>query len=149
MIVDQLENLSQYEHLNQGFAKAFGFLQECLNGTIENGKHIIDGDKIYANVQTYTTKTSAELEAHRRYIDIQCILLGEEIIEYSAINELEISKTYDDQNDIVFFKDKGMGSKIHMKKGCFAIFFPQDAHKPCMKIKQEENVQKIVIKVKV
>lgn len=148
MILDVLENKEKYEKLVNGFDKAFAFIQKC-NASTEVGRYEIDGDKVYAMVQEYTTKTEGSFEAHQRYIDIQYIISGTEIIEWGNINKLTISNEYDEAKDVAFYHDSEEISKLYMTEGSFAIFFPEDAHKPCMSAVKSSDVQKIVAKIKI
>ena len=56
-----------------------------------------------------------------------------------------------DSNDVLFYKER---SDVHeimlpMTDGCYAIFFPEDVHRPCCMMDAPEDVKKIVLKVRV
>ena len=38
---------------------------------------------------------------------------------------------------------------LPMTDGCYAIFFPEDVHRPCCMMDAPEDVKKIVLKVRV
>lgn len=53
--------------------------------------------------------------------------------------------------DVLFYKER---SDVHeimlpMTDGCYAIFFPEDVHRPCCMMDAPEDVKKIVLKVRV
>ncbi|WP_369461599.1 YhcH/YjgK/YiaL family protein [Thermoclostridium stercorarium] len=64
------------------FQKAFRFIREFHQNEKEDGRYEIDGNDVYALVQSYTTLPSDQCkwESHDKYIDIQYIVRGKEII---------------------------------------------------------------------
>ncbi|MBR2373835.1 MAG: YhcH/YjgK/YiaL family protein, partial [Lentisphaeria bacterium] len=61
MIFDRLENLPSYISLApEVMPKLIDFLGKCGDGKIEEGRHELDGDKLYVNVQSYATKSFDE-----------------------------------------------------------------------------------------
>jgi YhcH/YjgK/YiaL family protein len=110
----------------------------------------IDGDLLFALHQAYRTKPISEgrLEAHRRHIDIQCILGGEERILLAPLDAGRVSVPYDETTDVEFFEPVGSIDFV-LKTGMVAIFFPEDLHAPSLRADGETAVQKTVVKVKV
>jgi YhcH/YjgK/YiaL family protein len=101
--------------------------------------------------QAYNSKDRGEcfFESHRKYIDVQFILSGEEIIEVSNRNLLAVALEYNEELDYIKYEDKKGVSSIVLKAGDVAIFYPQDAHMPCIKVTDALKVVKAVVKVKV
>ncbi len=145
MIFDKIKNISQYSNLNKNLKKGFEFILNNNLKNFENGKYEIDGEKIYANIQEYETKEDGLFEAHRKYIDIQYVISGFEKIEVCEISELKENIPYDKEKDLIFFE--GKGSFVSLKEGYFAVFYPQDGHKPCLTDESISNVKKVVVKV--
>ena len=77
MIIDVLENADKYVTLHKDFKLVFDFLKNNDLSTMECGKHQLRGDEIFFNLQEYETKPTQKLEAHKKYIDIQDIAVGE------------------------------------------------------------------------
>lgn len=104
---------------------------------------------LFYSLSEYTSKdiSEAKLEAHRKYIDIQFIVSGEEKIGYKFNNELQIASEYNEETDLKFFD--GYGELFTLKKNHFAVFFPQDAHAPQIAVDEPSNVIKVVVKVPV
>ncbi len=71
MIVDDLKNFDKYLNINPDFKKVSDFIKDNNLLDMQTGRHEIDSDKIYVNIDEYSTKTDSIPEAHRNYIDIQ------------------------------------------------------------------------------
>lgn len=127
-------------------------LEFALNNDLKKldvGKIYLD-DKNYANVDIYKTKSTGEFEAHRKYIDIQIMVKGREIIEVTNIKNCANSRGYSTEKDIEFFEEcNGEIEKIILKENDFVILEPNDAHKPQIKIDKSIEVKKIVLKIAV
>lgn len=147
MIVDKLSNSCFYNALGESFKKAFEYIKEVDFEKMECGIYNIDEDKIFMSVDEYITKNYEDClwEVHKKYIDIQYIILGGEKIGYTNINNISVVKKYDEKKDILF--GEGRGSFFHLYEGEFAIFTPEDAHMPSLKINNNEYVKKVVIKI--
>lgn len=128
-------------------SRAIEFLQNIDLNSLSIGRHRIDGDAIFANVDEYETKEieKTEWEAHKKYIDIQLLLEGEEKIGYTHPEFLKITQEYKAEKDIMFFN--GTGEYFTLKPGFFAIFFPHDAHRPGLISTSKMKVKKVVVKV--
>jgi len=153
MIVDSLARpTAPYEKLHPLFARAFDYLRTFDRAT-PDGKVVLEADRLVALPQSYETAPAAgkRFEAHRRFIDIQFILEGEEIIEHAPIERLpEVSEPYSDERDVMFFRDPTACSRTLLRAGDFAIYFPADGHKPCCQAGAgPAAVRKIVMKIAV
>lgn len=151
MIFDKLENANRYSALHPRFEKAFSFLQDTNLGELSNGRHEISGDEIYASVQEYMTKApnDADFEAHRKYIDVQLVIKGEERLGVAEIAGFKPNTFYDAGKDIVFGTVPAENeSYFVLSENEFVIFYPEDAHKPSLSPNGESlSVKKIVVKI--
>ena len=150
MILDTLSHWRRYAGLNPRFATAFAFLEQVAP-TIADGRHEIAGDDVFALVQRYETRSAAgQPEAHRRYVDIQFLVTGREVIQWAPLESLtEVTKPYDDAQDAGFFAAGAAMVPVRLAAGRFAILFPEDAHAPCCAWADPEAVVKVVVKVAV
>lgn len=148
MIKDNIENAQNYYGLSENLKKGFEFLKNNNLENFENGKYEIDGENIFVSVQGYNTKPEREgkFEAHKKYADIQFIIKGQEKLGFTNIQNCTPSTFYDEKNDIVFLE--GQGDFVTAHEGDFLIFYPQDAHMPCISIDNPQYVKKAVVKVK-
>ncbi len=144
------------------FKKAFEYLEAVLQeGTVENKRLLALPVNAFvkANIdesnfgleQVYNSKDREKcfFESHKQYIDVQFILEGEEIIEVANTDSLEIDTIYDNEKDLVKYKITDNSSIIKLKKGDIAIFYPEDAHMPCVKLAKSIKVVKTVVKMTV
>lgn len=148
MILDDLSQAARYTALHPGFALGFKFLARTDLATLEGGRHEIDGDRVFALINRDPGRghSGARLEAHRKYIDIQFLVVGSEEIGWRPTGECtSLTDPYIDERDIMFFGDAPWGW-IPLPVGKFMIFYPADAHAPLAST--GDNV-KAVIKVAV
>lgn len=149
MIKDRLTNAKVYYNLSDNMQKGLAWLEKTnLNG-IENGKYEIDGDKVYASVQTYETKEDAKYESHRKYIDIQYMIKGKEKIGVTDLSNCKTCIEYDSERDLEFYNINCKEEYLNLNENEFLIFYPQDAHKPSISIEKPSIVKKVVVKVAV
>jgi len=149
MILDTLTNLSLYTACHPQFHDVLTYINQNDLQNIPNGKHSINEKGAFVSVNEYETKELADcfIESHRKYIDIQMITKGEELIGYCPISDC-IALPYDIEKD--FQKLEGSVSFFSFKPEMFAIFFPQDGHMPCVqKDNKSSLVKKIVFKIPV
>jgi YhcH/YjgK/YiaL family protein len=101
-------------------------------------------------IQRYPTRNKQDMlfEAHKDYIDIQAIIDGEETIGHALTETLkDVVEPY--KPDVVKYSDPQMFTEVKLAKGMFAIFYPDDAHKPCYDYHDgKSNVHKLVVKVR-
>lgn len=133
MILDTLAESARYAGLHPGFARAFTFLRETDVASLATGRHPIEGDRIYVSIdhKDGRSREGARLEAHRRYIDIQVTIDGDEEIGWMplAASGPASGAGYEENRDIAFF-ERRPATWLAVPPGTFAIFFPQDAHAP-------------------
>ena len=142
----------KYNYLDEKFKRAFEFLRETNLDELPVGNIPIDGDEIYANVQSYITMPNKQcpFESHCSYIDIQYMVSGEEVFGYEPVNNLVPFTEYNLKQDIIFYEEPKESGLIVLRKGDFAIVPPEDGHAPRrMSSKGPCPVKKIVIKIKV
>ncbi len=146
MILDSLKNSSLYESMHPLFKRAFDYLKSHDLDSLEPGKIVLDGDKLYISISEYQGKTpeAARLETHEKYIDIQVIISGTETMGWRAANDCKHAiAPYDTVKDISFYSDSPV-SFVDVHPGEFTVFFPGDGHAPCI---GKGHIKKAVIKV--
>ena len=149
MIVDKIENSGLYKNLSERIKRSFDYIKLTDLKKLQPGRYDIEGDNIFALISDYQTKLESEgkLEAHKKYIDVQYVIEGEELMGYAPLGNQQTLEAYKEENDIIFYK----GEKVFIKvtEGMFAIFAPEDVHMPGIQVTKKAPVKKLVIKVKV
>lgn len=150
MVYDRFENLGRYCRPGERLYQALVYARDVVR-TVADGRREIDGERLYASVATYETGPREErrFEAHRKYIDVQVLLEGEEVIDVALDRDLAVLEAYDEQRDVVFLGPPGHAASLPMKPGCFGVFYPHDIHRPGCRLQERQKVRKIVVKVAV
>ena len=89
MIYDRFENLNLYAVPGSLLHRALVYARDVA-ADVADGRIEIDGERLYASVASYETggRDERRFEAHRRYIDIQVLLAGEETIDVALDRRL-------------------------------------------------------------
>ncbi len=145
MILDTLKNAARYAGLRLGCSEAFGFLDQPGLAELPDGKYEITGDRVYAIVERRPGRlvTEGRLEGHRKYIDVQYVISGEESMGWSPREGLEPAVAYDEARDLEFFAGQPE-SMVRVPPGSFAVFLPTDAHLPLV---GDGPIHKVVVKI--
>lgn len=150
MIVDRVENAQLYVPLHERFEKAFAVLADPVTAQKPDGRYPIDGDELFYIVQHYTTKPldQGRFESHRKYIDIQALLAGEELLAYAPTKGLEVVEPYDESKDIMFYRVGALTARLRLEPGLFCLLYPHDAHLPSCQLACPAEVHKVVFKIR-
>jgi YhcH/YjgK/YiaL family protein len=145
--INKTEFARQYQANKVYWDKAFNFLKEQDLNAIAVGKYPIDGTNVYASVTADPSKDfdKTQWESHRKYIDLQVVIQGDEKMGQANPGSLTITKPYDETKDVANYS--GEGKIYSVPSGTFMIFFPSDAHRPNITPGGNKVVKKIVIKV--
>ena len=138
---------SLFNEIGQNLQKGLDWLRKTDLENLADGKYLIDSERIFANVQSYKTKITAPFEAHKKYIDIQYMIKGEEkigVVDYDVCTTVE---QYNSQKDIEFLDCSENVNYCTLKEGEFLILYPDDAHQPSLAIDNPAFVKKAVVKV--
>ncbi len=146
MIVDVLKNKELYYGIHKNIKPAMEFIEKAVAEGLEVGRYELDGKNLFALVQEYDSKTEASWEYHRKYIDIQFIVSGKEIITWDNIKNLPDGVEYNEEKDIAKFQMSG-GTDVVMEAGYYSILYPQDLHQPGRVFDKVEPIKKIVVKI--
>jgi biofilm protein TabA len=152
MILDTIANAARYAPLHPLFAKVFAYMRDHDLHALPNGRHALSGDLIAGDVFAIVervngrTRADAQLECHRKYIDIQLVLAGSDEMGWKPLADCQQPVAdYHAEHDIQFFHDTA-DAWITTPAGAFCIFFPEDAHAPLV---SQAAIHKIVFKIAV
>lgn len=151
MIVGALSDWQSHPELAP-FKDIFEFLVSNDLEALTLGRHDVCGDECFVNVDAVTTRTEevAQFETHRRIIDLHVPINSEETIGYCPRSSLPEDLEYDSEKDLQFYASKPENyTRLAMKPGMFAIFYPEDAHLPMCRADSPVDIKKIVGKISV
>ena len=150
MIVDRIENLKLYIPYNEKLRVVCDYLEHTDIYALEAGRHEV-GEGVYVMVNAFTPKdpAAARWETHRKYIDLQYLIEGDEAMGYLPLCEVEEAE-YDEVKDVSHPAPRA-GAKMSvasLETGCFAFLEPRDAHRPSAKL-HAEAAKKLIFKIPV
>ncbi len=146
MIACNLNDSDRYRSLSPRIDAALTWLRDNITSLPEPGTciEIADGVTVKSEAPALVPIEKACLEAHRRYIDIHVPLRGMETIGWAPVAALVYPRgEYDEAKDVIFYGDASQ-SRLHLRPGQIAIFFPEDAHAPNIGL---GNHRKLCVKI--
>lgn len=147
MIVDRLENYKSYRGVHEHFSKVFAIFEKIATGTITD-KTVLEEGNVWVNAPAVVVETDEEklYEAHRDFIDIHYIVSGSEQFGIINIENLSVVKEYNQADDYSLLS--GDVECVRLKKGDFCVVFPQDAHIPAYQKVGNEELVRVVAKIR-
>ena len=148
MIFGDLKDAERWLGVHPGFAAAMEYLRQTDLAQLADGRHEIDGERVYAVVHRVsgTSRTVAKLESHRRYIDVHYSVTGTDQVGWKGLSSCnKVDQPYDAEIDAEYFADTP-DFWLPMPPETLAIFFPEDVHAPQS---GEPPLLKVVVKVAV
>lgn len=152
MIFDSIKNLHKFTGAIPGLERVVDFLKTNDAHNIKPGNIPIKDKEIFLLVIEYDTAHEGPLkgsfEAHRKYIDVQYIVRGCEVIRYLNVDGMKSSVKYDPENDFEVFDCAKNYTTLALQEGQFVIFFPHDGHGGGYSLNEPEKIKKLVFKVR-
>lgn len=147
MILDYAKNIGLYAGCNPRLAKISEFVASHDLKALEKGKYDL-GDECFVNIlESAPAETATKWEAHVKYLDVQYIVSGSEVIEWQSFSKMTDVTEYDAVKDRYLGKC-GEGKPVALDEGMFMILFPEDGHCPGIKA-NHDFVKKAVFKIKI
>ncbi|QLQ64234.1 MULTISPECIES: N-acetylneuraminate anomerase [Providencia] len=118
--------------------------------SLEPGSYPIDDNDVFMNVMSFETQSREQkcAELHHRYIDIQILLSGEEVIDYGVRNSAKNATVYSEADDYQLTDVIENCQTLSLTPSMFAIFMPYEPHKPGIAAEKGNCIlKKAVIKV--
>lgn len=147
MIYAHINDAKNYSGLGEAMVWALNQLARAGLKDRPAGKTELIPGKAWYSIDEPETKPAAEVpfEAHREFIDVQMTLKGDELIGYAPAARLAPVGEYSSRDDIRYFR--GDGLMLDCRGGMFAVFFPEDAHRPCVACGAPGKIKKVVVKI--
>ena len=151
MIIGKLSNLIKCKGLNPNLDKAIDYILSNNLLDLSIGKHEIFGEDIFISRQSYIGKPLEETKAenHQIYLDLQIMLKGTEKFGYADILNATLKEIepYNPDKDVAKYSCEDEALYV-MTESSYAIVYPEDIHRPQVKI-NDENIEKAVVKIKI
>jgi biofilm protein TabA len=151
MIVTHLNELSAQSAQLPGLQQAIHFIQQSAGQDLPDGRVEIDGKNVYALIQSYNSKLETEnprFEAHRKYVDVQYIVSGKELIGWAPLAALSEATPYNDEKDVLHGRVSADALTLtRLSAGQATLLYPSDAHAPGLADGESTSVKKIVVKI--
>ena len=147
MILDHLKNLNNYRDLTGPLMQALEYIRNADFEKLDDTTYEVQGRDLFFFIQSYETREINETpESHRKYIDIQYMISGTEVMGVGQLDTMTEEVEAKPQNDIWFHR--GPMDYITVSQGMFAVFFPNDVHRPGVCVDGKPlDYRKVVVKV--
>lgn len=145
--VNSVEFERQYEANPALWDKVFKFLGDSKLATLAPGKYPIEGTEAYAMITAGAPKNIDDVkwESHRKFIDLQYVMAGKVKLGVTPVSSAKITAPFDETRDAANYTAEG--KYYEATPEAFFLFFPQDAHRPDIKVDGYDTLKKLVIKV--
>lgn len=153
MITGDIHHLEAYEK------QLPPFIRQCLSAirdfdfnSVLDGKYELCGCTMSVESPATEPEEERKLEGHKKFIDIQFEIKGSEewIGVESIFDSPRALESYEDRDLYFFESHREKESKVYFTEGRFAVFFPEDLHRPlCQGRKGKEILRKAVMKAPV
>lgn len=136
--------------LEERCMEAVKFLSQLNAEDLSLGRHDVNEGFFY-NVIEYDTTNEADkpYESHRKFVDIQFLLSGVEIMQIIDIDRLQVKNLYDSIKECTLYKSLNNTASIILRPGSVMILYPKDAHRSMSYNGTVNHVVKIVGKIRI
>lgn len=149
MIYDHISNLANYKSVSKNIGKFVDYIKQHDITVYEPGVYEIDED-IFFTVKTYEPRLpeSAGWETHKKFIDIQYVIEGKELMGVAPSSILTVKEPYNDEQDKMTYLPTDKEATLKLWPGMFALLLPQDAHHPTLIDGEVTLNKKAVVKIR-
>jgi len=153
MIFGKLPKIcGQLNYINdKRILKAVSLIESLNFSALPDSVFEIEGNHFYSTVSSYQTAADFKerpAEAHRKYLDLQYVIYGKEIIGFADYSNIKkIRSEYNPERDIELFDSIDNECFFELMQNNYAIFFPEDVHRPGLNKNNPSNIRKIVFKI--
>lgn len=147
MIFGNITNLQDYRFLPKEIQECFAYAAQNILSAFSTGKHHFGFDHTFVNIVEYKTSDdlSQKWEAHREYLDIHLMLSGQEYIEISPIETMNV-EPYQQARDFVPMTGSA-ACRVLLTPGDFIICYPSDGHRSGIMTDFPASVKKAIFKI--
>lgn len=145
MIVCAWKDIRKYAALLPGIDEAFDAVNALTEYADKKTYPLSGGNRFFLAVQE--TREPDLAEAHRKYLDIQYIVRGKEVVGWADLDACTPEGEFDEDKDIGRYS--GPFAYLTIQEGMCYVAFPEDAHMPGRHLDVPNEFVKVVVKLKV
>lgn len=155
MIITTFKDCQRYAAISPKLEKAFAWLNSHNLMELSQGRTDIDGDEIYINRASFTSKSREEArwEIHHHHLDIQMVLAGQEQMDVTPASLTQPADAYNATTDYqqVISNPGESFQTVLMVPDQMTIVFPEDAHRPAIhgNGRTPATIEKAVVKIRI
>lgn len=145
MIVTTIEECMRYETLIPNLREILEEIQHIEHYAVGCYKTPYG----FYMIQKGTTNPEEQgcYETHEKYIDLQVMVEGSELMFWSDRKSLSVKEPYNESKDLTLYEGRGEG--IEIKQGMCYFMFPEDGHMACTHVVQPREYTKLVYKIQI
>jgi len=146
---DMAQWQSQYEKNRALWDTLFEYLAKTDISALAPGKVVIVPERLWINVMEYTPKDydSTPAEAHKKYIDLQYTISGDELMGLVR-DSVEVTLPYNEVKDVEKYRPTSAVQFTKATPDRFFLYFPSDIHQPSVASSSTPAIShKIVCKI--
>ncbi len=134
--------------------RAIEYCRTADTDHMELGRYYLDGDDFFVIYNEWTTGKKEEKlpEVHRKYVELQYVVSGREHMGfYPDRGDNRLLQDCLEEKDTIYYQENPDSGEVMLPlvKGSYAIFFPEDVHRPFCQIDGPEKLRKIVVKINI
>ena len=145
MIVCPWKDIKKYAALLPGIDEAFDAVNAVTE--YENKKAYPLSNENRFTMSVTETKAVDLAEAHRKYLDIQYIIKGKEVVGWADLADCKLEGEFNETKDVGFYS--GNFQYYNIEEGMCYVVFPEDVHMPGRHLDVPNSYVKAIIKLKV
>ena len=145
MIIYPWKDIMRYAPVLPGIEEAVAAVNALTEYEDKKNYPLSDGNRFF--IACGTTKAPDVAEAHRKYLDIQYIVKGQEVMGWADLADCEPTVEFNETKDVG--KYSGSFEYITIPAGVCYVAFPEDAHMPGRHLEVPNDFVKVVVKLKV
>lgn len=144
MIICPMNALERYEAIIPGLREALEVISQIQDYTPRTIP-LSGNNRILIQEVTSKSVEGRACEAHRKFLDVQCIVDGQEVMGWAPVSTLTPTQEFNEETDCGMYT--GKLDYVRIDAGYCYVVFPEDAHLPNSHIDTPCTYRKMVIKL--
>ena len=127
------------------------WILDVMQSQLAPGVYSSPVEGIFAKVMHYACKNKsvAEMEAHKKFVDVQFLYSGIEGLAVARKSDKLSPLRADVAEDNYFYPVPDAVHAVHLAPSVAAVFFPSDLHAGGLMIQGPKEISKVVLKIEV